>query len=117
MRIDSSTVIGGPIAIQKETNPVINEVLKSELCAVEKIRKSNVEIEVNRLFCDVKTGFTKTSAVMQMELLYNNPVKGLQRTFAIKKVQINKDTGAYVVCEKAILEMLPEVVADVDKKI
>ncbi len=53
---------------------------------------------------------------MQMELLYNTPAKGLQRTFATKKIQINKDTGAFVVCEKAILEMLPEVVADVDKK-
>ncbi|WP_263080718.1 hypothetical protein [Endozoicomonas sp. Mp262] len=56
------------------------------------------------------------STVMQMELLYNTPAKGLQRTFATKKIQINKDTGAFVVCEKAILEMLPEVVADVDKK-
>lgn len=108
-------VLGEGDSIQRRlTTPPLDHILKSELCAIEEIRLAAPRITLNRLLCVVQTGFSETSAQVELGVtITHGGATPSVDSLMITKLSTPNDTGPLPICAKGLRELLPKLVAKV----
>ena len=106
-----TTFIGTPEFIPFEIVPTAAEVVRSEVCG-SALRDRDLSIEIGKLACDAKLGFTQAVARIEMQLLVRQAGGPFTPVLLTHREVIDQDVAPKTICDRAMTSIVANLAGE-----